>query len=271
VFVEAASPAELATRLAAPDDGAAGSARLGVLQPTGEGPPVYCVHGGGGQVLSLASLAGRLGTERRFVGVQMLGEDRARSLFRVSRLAERYAREIAARQGSAPCVVAGHSYGGIVAQDLSRRLVDRGVPVELCLLLDTNVPRRRLLAGSRRRTRALAELDTTTTAKEIFYALHALTGRPPRPHRVTTERMIAALWGAAWHRVQTTPVPVVAIRAADDPTRAGPAAWETHTTGGFTMVDVPGGHNSMLAPPYVDGLASTVQAQLRTARPSPVS
>ena len=93
-------------------------------------------------MLSLAPLAERIGTDRPFIGIQMAQPDRPRALFRVDRLAERYATLIADRQGTEPCIVAGHSFGGVVAQEVSRRLVARGVPVDVCVLLDSSVPRR---------------------------------------------------------------------------------------------------------------------------------
>jgi acyl-coenzyme A synthetase/AMP-(fatty) acid ligase/thioesterase domain-containing protein/acyl carrier protein len=260
VFVEASTPAELAARLQAPD----AEPRLIPLQPDGDEVPIYCVHGGGGQVLSFASLADRLAPRRPLIAVQMRQSDRARSLFRVNRLAERYAEEIAERQGDQPCVVAGHSYGGIVAQELSRRLVARGVPVAGCVLLDTGVPRLRvgLVAGAQRRRRALGDADNTTALKEVLYAVHAFLGLQPRPHRLTTERMIAAMWGMGWRRIRTTSVPLVLLRAADDPMPGDPRAWEAHTTSTLDVIDVPGGHHSMLAPPHVDRLAELLSSHL---------
>jgi thioesterase domain-containing protein len=181
----------------------------------------------------------------------------------VNHLARRYAAAIADRQGGAPCVVAGHSYGGVVAQEVSRRLVAQGVPVERCILLDTSVPRRRLVAGRRRRARALGDQGVAmTTMKEVLYALHAAAGISPAPHRLTTERMIAALWGMSWHRIRTTPVPLLVVRAADHPTYHDLADWGAHTSGGCTVVDAPGDHNGMLGPPYVDHLASLLAEQL---------
>ena len=264
VFVEAATPAQLAERLAEPV-GDAPPSRLVVLEPEGDRPPVYCIHGGGGQVLSLAPLAALMGGDRPFIGIQMAQQDKPRVLFRVDQLAERYATAIADRQGSEPCIVAGHSYGGVVAQEVSRRLVARGVPVERCVLMDTSVPRRRLLAGRNRRLRALGDIElsvNTSTVKEILYVAHALSGIAPKPHRLTTERMIAALWGMSWHRVKPTPVPIVVMRAAGQPSRSDFTRWRAHTGGGCTIVDAPGGHNSMLTPPYVDELASLISDEL---------
>ncbi len=270
VFVEAATPAELAARLE-DADAVTAPGWLVDLQPEGELPPVYCVHGGGGQVLSLAGLAERLGTERPFIGIQMRQGDLPRTLFRVNRLAERYAGAIAERQGPEPCVLAGHSYGGVVAQEVSRRLAARGTPVQLCVLLDTSVPRRRIVAGRRRRARAFGELDTTVAVKELLYVAHALLGLRPKPHRVLTERMIAALWGMAWHRVRSTPVPLLVVRAAEQLTQHDLVDWSRHTDGGVEVADTSGGHNSMLTPPFVDDLAAAIAGRLDRSAARPAS
>jgi thioesterase domain-containing protein len=98
--------------------------------------------------------------------------------------------------------------------------------------------------------------------KEVLYAAHAATGLSPKPNRLTTERMIAALWGMSWHKVKPTPAPIVVMRAATDPSTTDLQRWSPHTGGGLTVVDVPGGHNSMLTPPYVDALAGSIAEQL---------
>ena len=52
------------------------------------------------------------------------------------------------------------------------------------------------------------------------------------------------------------------MRAATDPSPGDFQRWLPYADGGLTVVDVPGGHNSMLTPPYVDGLASSITEQL---------
>ena len=155
VFIEADTPAALAARL----DGHDGATdRLVTLQPLGDGPPIVCVHGGGGQVLSFAALATRLGERQPFLGLQMRTGDQARDLLSVKRLARRYVDEVEQRLGDRPCVIAGHSYGGVVALELTRQRRARGRPVTACVILDTGIPERRPLLGRR----SPAELITGT-------------------------------------------------------------------------------------------------------------
>jgi thioesterase domain-containing protein len=261
IFLEASTPAELARRFDEPHSNA--PERFVVLQPDGDGPPVYCLHGGGGQVLSYATLAERLGTSQPFVGVQMRSRDRARRLFRVRSLAKRYARLIAERQQGRPCVVAGHSYGGLLAHEVARQLTDRGETVERCILLDAGlrpngtlldrVPMASTVTGSGRRL---------LQRKNLGYAVHAMAGLRPRPHRVTTERMVAAQWGITWHRPRRSGVPLVVVRATDLPGDRGMARWADLTDASCVVTELPGDHDSVLATPHVDELAAAIRAQL---------
>ena len=110
-----------------------------------------------------------------------------------------------------------------------------------------------------------------SNVKEILYVAHAASGIAPKPHRLNTERMIAALWGMSWHRVKATPVPILVMRAATQPSLSDFRKWEAHTGGGCTVLDTPGGHNSMLTPPYVDDLASLVNLELDRRRAGALS
>ena len=261
VFVEASTPAELARRFDEPHSEAPD--RFVVLQPDGDGPPVYCLHGGGGQVLSFATLAERLGPSRPFVGVQMRSRDRARRLFRVRSLAGRYARLIAERQQGSPCVVAGHSYGGLLAHEVARHLADRGEIVERCILLDVGLRPSRTVLDRVPRSADLAGAERSLLRpKDLGYALHALAGLRPRPHRVTTERMVSAQWGIAWHRPRRSRVPLVVVRATDLPGDRGMARWADLTDAGCKILELPGDHHSILTVPQVDPLAAAIRAEL---------
>ena len=265
VFVEAETPAQLAAALQRADQ-AAGE-RLIVLQPEGDGSMVYCVHGGGGQVLSFAPLAAALGVDQPFVAIQMRARDRARALFRVRRLARRYAEEVASRQAGRACVIAGHSYGAVVAFELARQLHARGVEVDACVLLDCGVPERRALWGRLPLGRAVDDAALVDRRKELVYAAHALLGLRPRPHRLTTERMQAALWGMHLYRPRPLAVPIVVVQAADSSTLRDLHGWVAHGRAGVEVVRVPGDHHSMLTPPHVVELAVTLsRATARSAR-----
>ncbi len=267
VFVEAETPAQLAATFAAAD--ATAGERLVVLQADGDRPPIYCVHGGGGQVLSFATLATRMGAGQPFIGIQMRSRDRARVLFRVRRLARVYAREVASRQAGRPCVIAGHSYGAVVAFEIARQLRVMGVPVEACILLDCTVPDRRLLRGRVPLGLLIAgDDDAVRRWKELAYAAHAVLGLRPRPNRLVTERMHAALWGMSLYRPEDIDVPLVVVHAVDGAPGRDLSRWAAYTSASCVVVPVPGDHNSILTPPHLHRLADALLGALDATRAS---
>lgn len=268
VFLEAETPADLAARFGAPTR-STGPAHLVPLQPEGTDPPIYCVHGAGGQVLSFAALATRLGTHQPFIGVQMSSADRARDLFRVRRLARRYATEIRRSAGDAPCAVAGHSFGAVVVFALAGELRSAGVDVQACVILDCPPPRRRLLLSKMPVSRAIVgDTSSLTRWKELAYAAHALLGLRPKPHRLTTERMQAGLWGMLLHRPQPIDVPVIVANALDGPPGRDLPGWGRFTSAGCTVLDVPGDHHSILTPPHLHRLAEQLASDLAATGPA---
>ncbi|MGK2947209.1 MAG: alpha/beta fold hydrolase, partial [Acidimicrobiales bacterium] len=263
-LLDAETPASLAVQL---QHRARVPGSLVVLQPEGRRPPLYCIHGGGGEVLAFAALATRLGTDRPFIGVQLRANDPARVLFSLTRLARRYAAEILEHGGGRPCVLAGHSYGGVLAFEVTRLLREAGVTVTACALLDVGVPSRRPILGPRPdRTLAPGE-DPLRRWKELAYLAHAAAGRRPRPERLLTERMNAAIWGMSRYRPVPIDVALVVVRAQASPPGRDLGAWAAFSTAGCTVLDVGGDHNTLLNPPHLHGLADDLLAVLEPLDP----
>lgn len=100
--------------------------------------PVFCVGGLGGTVLYLSQLSEALGDARPLIAFQSVGIDGAEPpLGSVEEMAQRYLQEIKAIQPQGPYVLAGHSFGGLVAYEMACRLVERGDEVEHVFLIDT--------------------------------------------------------------------------------------------------------------------------------------
>jgi len=111
---------------------------LVTLQPAGDLPPLYAVHGWGGKVGHYIDIARALGPRRPVVGVQALGPDEAGEPPTVSAMAARYADQILARHTrSTPIHLLGHSAGGWYAYAVAAALLDRGATIGAVLLLDT--------------------------------------------------------------------------------------------------------------------------------------
>ncbi len=115
------------------------------LVPITEGdpalPPLFCVHGLGGNVLNLRGLAVGLGEEWGFVGIQAAGVDGIRPFHAtMDELCDAYLAELLAYRPDGPFLLGGYSNGGLIAIELAQRLTALGREVLAVVLLDTIHP-----------------------------------------------------------------------------------------------------------------------------------
>lgn len=112
------------------------------IQPKGDLPPLFAVHGGDGGILFYGNLAERLGEERPFYAFE------APALTATSPIPEESVEETAAHylselrkvQPSGPYYLCGYSFGGVVAYDMARQLLEAGEIVDFLGLVDTENP-----------------------------------------------------------------------------------------------------------------------------------
>ncbi|MFI6622152.1 acyltransferase domain-containing protein [Streptomyces sp. NPDC050528] len=100
--------------------------------------PLFLFHAAGGTSDVYRALAERLGEDRPVHGL-----DRIEDAHTVAEKARRYAEKITAAHPNGPCVLAGWSFGGFVAQETARHLTAAGREVELVVLIDSVRPLRR--------------------------------------------------------------------------------------------------------------------------------
>jgi thioesterase domain-containing protein len=101
-------------------------------------PPVFFIHGVGGNVAELFPIARSMTYPGAVFGVQARGlarQDLPHT--RVEAMAVEYLREIKARQPEGPYYLCGYSFGGLVAFEMARRLWESGDEVGLVGLFDT--------------------------------------------------------------------------------------------------------------------------------------
>jgi acetoacetyl-CoA synthetase len=110
------------------------------LVPMKEGDrsaPLFIVHGIGGNVMELFSLGRRLQTERAVYALQARGLDPTRTPDdRVEDMARGYVSAMRAAQPNGPYVLAGYSFGGLVAFEMARQLLTVGETVSFLGLID---------------------------------------------------------------------------------------------------------------------------------------
>jgi thioesterase domain-containing protein len=103
--------------------------------------PFFLVAGMFGNVMNLRHLAGLVGEERPFHGLQargLLGNENPHETFEET--ARDYIAEIRAVQPRGPYLLGGFSGGGITAYEMARQLVAEGEEVPLIVMLDTPIP-----------------------------------------------------------------------------------------------------------------------------------
>jgi thioesterase domain-containing protein len=97
--------------------------------------PIFAVAGHNGDVFCYRSIAGHLGSDQPFYGLQPPGyEEGAEPMKSVGRLAEYFADQIRAFRTHGPMTVAGFCAGGTIAFELARQLKANGAEVRNLVL-----------------------------------------------------------------------------------------------------------------------------------------
>jgi thioesterase domain-containing protein len=110
------------------------------IQAQGDAVPFFAVPGAGGNVISLRPLASALGEQQPLFGLQGVGLDGKTQPFQtVEQTAEANVRAIRGQRPAGPYRLIGYSYGGVVAYEMARLLLDQGEDVSL-ILLDSIAP-----------------------------------------------------------------------------------------------------------------------------------
>ena len=110
------------------------------IRASGRRPPLFCVHGGGGHVLRFRAMAARLDSEQPFYGLRSPEADGAVARLTVENLAAKYIRDIRAVHPKGPYLLAGASFGGLVAYEMATQLAAAGEIVGFVGLFDTGNP-----------------------------------------------------------------------------------------------------------------------------------
>jgi aspartate racemase len=124
------------------------------IQPKGDLPPLFAVHGGDGGVLFYGNLASRLGESRPFYAFEAPALTSTSPIPNesVEETATRYLAELKKVQPSGPYHLCGYSFGGVVAYEMARQLLAEGEAIDFLGLVDTENPSieaRKLSLGER--------------------------------------------------------------------------------------------------------------------------
>jgi len=108
------------------------------LQPLGSKPPLYLVHGWGGDVYGFMGLAKLLAPDQPVYGIQALGMDgKVGRHTTVASMAAHYVAEIRAFQPEGPYFLGGYSLGGLFAFEVAQQLFRQNQRVATLAVMDS--------------------------------------------------------------------------------------------------------------------------------------
>jgi thioesterase domain-containing protein len=252
-LISSPTPRAIAARLT----DAMPSSRDGVViaNAAGSSTPLHLVAGAGAPAVQYHCLALALGQDQPVVIYEQAGLHRRWPLdLSVTAAAHRHVEVIMHRWPDGPVLVAGHSYGGVVANVMASMLTARGRDVEL-IVLDAGLPTGARRLGLPKRTGSAldhARRLVRWPLGRMRCGIRLLIA-PPDSLKRYDALMMPASFQAAWHRGVAFTGPTTVVEAAD---RTEPLHWPAG--GNVSFVSTPGGHNSMLKPPHIVALAELV-------------
>jgi amino acid adenylation domain-containing protein/FkbH-like protein len=121
------------------DDGNRGRSVLVPVREKGSRPPLFLVHGAGGDVLwGYANLAKHLSAEQPIYGIKSRGQIGLDEYENIEDMARFYLQEVRALQPHGPYFLGGYCFGGNVAYEMARQLRSQGERVAQLLMIDAS-------------------------------------------------------------------------------------------------------------------------------------
>ncbi|MBD2346873.1 thioesterase domain-containing protein [Anabaena subtropica] len=267
------------------------------IKSKGNQQPFFCVHPAGGHVLCYFKLAGYMGNDQPFYGLQAQGfYGDEEPLTRVEDMASLYVKTIREFQPQGPYRIGGWSFGGVVAYEVAQQLYRQGQEVSLLAILDSYVPilldeqkpiddvylvgvLSRVFGGMFGKDNLVTpeEIKDLTIEEKINYIIDKSRKAgifPPGVERQNNRRILDVLVGtlkATYSYIrQPYPGKVTVFRArekhimAPDPTLVWVELFSVIAAKEINIIDVPGNHYSFVLEPHVQVLAQCLKACLDT-------
>jgi thioesterase domain-containing protein/acyl carrier protein len=114
------------------------NSNLVLLRPGAGTRPLFIAHGLGGTVMELRNLASAIATDQAIYGIEAVGLDgKLQPLCSIPAMARFHVAAVRRIQPNGPYLLAGFSFGGLVAFEMAKILSCKGERIELLGLLDS--------------------------------------------------------------------------------------------------------------------------------------
>lgn len=288
---EAPTPRQLVRRLS-DKDWVAPWTSLIPLRTAGSRPPLFCVAGGGGNVLSFRHVADCLREDQPVYCLQAKGLKRGeRPLTTVEEVADHYLDAVRRLTPHGPYLLTGHSFGAVVAYEMAQRLVRQGEKVALLAMLDYPGPDIRLTRIDWLRYH-LISLSMQTPRERVHYIWRGIlwkfkSARAARRIRKSQDMRPATDQDSRWSSIDVLEQSMRAIRSYEIKPYDGRIAlfrgqhsdpkmvvdpqggWGRVALKGVDVYEVPGSHMSIFKEPYVRELGAALARCLEKAHQKP--
>jgi acyl transferase domain-containing protein/thioesterase domain-containing protein/aryl carrier-like protein len=232
----------------------------------GNRPPLFCVHGAGGNVLNFRDLSWGLHHDQPFFALQARGVDgKTPPHGSIEEMARAYVAEIRALRPHGPYLLAGYSGGGVVAFEMAHQLTALGEDVPLLVFFDTYHPQMpiRAVTLSRKlmllrkhgfayvKERALDRVARARAVRERMQIKLCVLGGGPVPHALRDRHLTESFGRASRrYRPQLWQGKAILFRAESVPFVFGGGGpyygWDGFVLGGLKTVMIPGNHDTFL-------------------------
>lgn len=240
------------------------------IQAGGSSPPFFCVHGLGGTVMRFYALAHHLGPDQPVYGLQAQGLDPAHPCHtRVDDMASHYLAEMRSVQPRGPYYIGGYSFGGLVAVEMARRVLEEGEGVGLVALFD-------VFPGKPKSNSSLfVKFLRTPPGQWIPYLWKKVRGHIRwYINTIWFPRRMVEVWDACFQAEQAYvprvyPGRVTLFRPSEKSLRSheeSHGGWEEWAAGGVEAHEIAGDHGSITREPKVRLLAGELRACLDRAQ-----
>ncbi|WP_111307979.1 non-ribosomal peptide synthetase [Confluentibacter sediminis] len=110
------------------------------IKPKGTKTPLYIIHGAGLNVLKFIDLSKHLDDDQPVFGIQGTGVNSDNEPYNsIEEIAQHYISSIIKKNPNGPYALAGYSFGGIIAFEMAKQLINQGKKVSVLAMLDSYV------------------------------------------------------------------------------------------------------------------------------------